>query len=685
MFHPAGTGIGHQLMVERGFVHPGSLVVASDSHSNTYGALAAVGTPVVRTDAAAIWATGQTWWQVPRSIRVTLTGKLRAGATGKDVIITLCGLYGTGEVLNAAVEFAGPGVATLSLPERLAIANMSTEWGTLVGWFPFDAVTAAYLRDRAVRLREMGIEGRLDEAMIAGWEANPPGPDPDATYAAEIELDLGLVSPHVAGPDTVFVTKPVQAIARERVRVNKAYLLSCTNGRLDDFAAAAEVLRGRRVADGVELWIAAASAEVQAEAEARGIWKDLLAAGARALPPGCGACIGLGVGLLEKGEVGISATNRNFKGRMGSRDAKAYLASPAVVAASAVAGYITAPAEVGEEAPPYAFRAAAAHAEARSVDVLPGFPARFTGRALLQPVDNLNTDGIYGKDVTYRDDLTPEQMAGYAMANYDPEFQGKAAAGDIIVAGRNFGTGSSREQAATALKYRGIAHGDRGVVLPDLPAQRFQQRVHLPREPGAVRGGAVGGHRARGGGREDDRRRRPGDRRAPLGGVVRRRRVRHRAAGPGRARADHGGRARGADAHEDCGRVMRRPRGQGSGVRGPEDATGTRGVQVFYDGACDLCASTREWAKERDDSGRLQFVNFRDAGVGALPVTRAQLEREMWVRRADGTLCRGFAGTCVVLAELPGWRWPAAVLAAPPLRWLGAIVYWLVARHRARL
>jgi len=457
VFHPAGTGIGHQLMVERGFVHPGSLVVASDSHSNTYGALAAVGTPVVRTDAAAIWATGQTWWQVPRSIRVTLSGRLRAGATGKDVIITLCGLYGNDEVLNAAVEFSGDGVATLSMPERLAIANMSTEWGTLVGWFPFDAVTAAYLRGRSARLREMGIAGRLDEAMIAGWEADPPGPDPDAAYAAEISLDLGLVSPHVAGPDTVFVTKPVQAIARERVKVNKAYLLSCVNGRLDDFAAAAEVLRGRRVADGVELWIAAASAEVQADAEAREIWQVLLAAGARPLAPGCGACIGLGVGLLEKGEVGISATNRNFKGRMGSRDAKAFLASPAVVAASAIAGYITGPAEAGEDAPPYAFRAVAAAAEARTVEVLPGFPATFSGRALLQPVDNLNTDGIYGKDVTYRDDLTPEQMATFAFANYDPEFQGKAAAGDIIVAGRNFGTGSSREQAATALKHRGIA------------------------------------------------------------------------------------------------------------------------------------------------------------------------------------------------------------------------------------
>jgi predicted DCC family thiol-disulfide oxidoreductase YuxK len=130
---------------------------------------------------------------------------------------------------------------------------------------------------------------------------------------------------------------------------------------------------------------------------------------------------------------------------------------------------------------------------------------------------------------------------------------------------------------------------------------------------------------------------------------------------------------------------MRRPRGPGTGDQGPARTSSSGGIQVFYDGACELCASTREWAKERDVAGRLQFVNFRDAGVGALPVPRARLEREMWVRRGDGTLCSGFAGTCAVLAELPGWRFPAAVLGAPPLRWLGAIVYRLVARHRARL
>ena len=456
VFHPAGAGIGHQLMIENGFVHPGALVVASDSHSNMYGAVGAVGTPVVRTDAAAIWATGVTWWQVPRTVKVVLEGELRPGVTGKDVIITLCGLYTSGEVLNAAVEFHGPGVATLSMDDRMTVSNMTTEWGALVGWFGYDEITAHYLRGRAAMLEMLEIEGRLTGEMIAGWDANPPLPDDGAGYAAEITFDLGRVSPHVAGPDTVGVMRSVSDFAKERKPVHKAYLLSCVNSRLDDLAQAADVLRDKHVADGVELYIAAASESVQIEAEARGIWGNLIAAGARPLPPGCGACIGLGVGLLEAGEVGISATNRNFKGRMGSRDAEAYLASPAIVAASALAGFITGPDDLGSSLPEYRFTDLGWTPPAREVAILDGFPDHMEGRALLLPVDNLNTDGIYGKDVTYIDNLTPDEMAGYAMANYDPAFQEIAADGDVIVAGRNFGTGSSREQAATALKYRGI-------------------------------------------------------------------------------------------------------------------------------------------------------------------------------------------------------------------------------------
>src|SRR5512136_1012847 len=393
-FYPAGTGIGHQIMVEQGYVVPGSFVVASDSHSNMYGALGAVGTPVVRTDAAAIWATGEFWWQIPRSVQVVLSGSLKPGVTGKDVIIALCGIYNREEVLNAAVEFTGPGVAGLSIDARLAIANMSTEWGALVGWFPVDAVTLTYLNSRRQHLSARGVD-RISAEDLVRWASNPPVPDHDAAYAARIELDLGQVTPAVSGPDTVFAMETLAEIAEKRVPVHKAYLLSCVNSRLEDLTEAAGVIKGKKVAPAVKLYLAAASAEVQAEAERGGIWKTLLDAGAIALPPGCGACIGLGQGLLEPGEVGISATNRNFKGRMGSRDAKCYLASPAVVAASAVAGFITAPENWNAGAPARRWTdLAAPSAGAEKVQILEGFPARLAGRLVFLPQDNLNTDGI---------------------------------------------------------------------------------------------------------------------------------------------------------------------------------------------------------------------------------------------------------------------------------------------------
>jgi homoaconitate hydratase len=454
-FYPAGSGIGHQIMVERGYVVPGSFVVASDSHSNMYGALGAVGTPIVRTDAAAVWATGEFWWQIPRSIQVVLEGKLPAGATGKDVIVTLCGLYNHDEALNAAVEFSGPGVASLSMDARLTISNMSTEWGPLVGWFPVDEVTINYLRGVHQRLKALGVE-RFTERDIEHWAKNPPCPDVDAVYAARITLDLSKLTPHVSGPDTVQTMSSLAEIQNKKVAINKAYLLSCTNSRVEDLEAAAAVLRGKKVAPGVKFYLGAASKWVQEEAERRGIWKTLLDAGANPLPAGCGPCIGLGVGLLEPGEVGISATNRNFKGRMGSWDAKCYLASPEVVAASAVAGYITGAHASADQTPAKNLQEFAATTQAEKVEILPGFPERVHGRLVWLPQDNVNTDAIYGKDYTYRDDMTPEMMEKVVMENYDPQFASRTRAGDVMVSGFNFGTGSSREQAVTCLKAKGI-------------------------------------------------------------------------------------------------------------------------------------------------------------------------------------------------------------------------------------
>ena len=461
-FYPAGTGIGHQVMIEGQYAVPGAFVVASDSHANMYGGVGAVGTPVVRTDAAAIWATGTFWWQIPRTVQVVLEGRLPEGASGKDVILALCGLYNEGEVLNAAVEFAGPGVETLSVAERLAIANMTTEWGALVGWFPVDAKLLAFLGARREILSARGVE-RVSEDDLARWERQPPAPDDDAVYAACITLDLSEVTPQLSGPDTVQVAKAVAEVEPEGMPIQKAYLVSCVNSRAEDLAGAASVLEGKRVADGVELYVAAASREVQEESERRGTWQTLIDAGAVPLPPGCGPCIGLGTGLLEPGEVGISATNRNFKGRMGSRDARCYLASPAVVAASAVAGRITAPRRINGRRLTRRFEALEAADPARDgdadvrVEILPGFPEEINGRLLFLPPDNLNTDGIYGKDYTYRDDMTAEGMARVVFENYDPELGGRVQEGDVILGGWNFGTGSSREQAVTALQAAGIA------------------------------------------------------------------------------------------------------------------------------------------------------------------------------------------------------------------------------------
>ncbi len=474
-YYPPGRGIAHQVMVEEGYVVPGSMVVGSDSHSNLYGAAAALGTPVVRTDAAAIWATSQTWWQIPEQARVTLIGKLRPGVTGKDVIITLCGFFNSDEVLNMAVEFhsapdakPGEGVACLSMDQRMTISNMTTEWGALIGMFPFDEVLRDYLlgraaffekRDAATKSTAAHRPARYTTADVQRWWSGRAdlAPDRDAHYAKELTLDLSRVTPHVAGPNEVKIIKPVEELERQKIAVNKAYLMSCVNARLEDLELAASIVRGKRVAPGVEFYLAAASSEVQERAKERGYWSDLLSAGAIELPSGCGACIGLGRGTLEKGEVGISATNRNFEGRMGSRDAACYLASPAVVAASAVAGHICSPVQVADGGPKGECRVMPRPKRAAGgVRILDGFPRKASGRAIYLPKDNLNTDGVYGKEFTYKDNLTNEEMAKAAFLNYDPKWQQTAQKGDIVVGGRNFGTGSSREQAATALAAFGI-------------------------------------------------------------------------------------------------------------------------------------------------------------------------------------------------------------------------------------
>jgi len=298
----------------------------------------------------------------------------------------------------------------------------------------------------------------MNKERIAKLEENLAElqPDPDAFYSKELTIDLSSIEPYVAGPNSVKVANPVSELKKEKIKINKAYLVSCVNSRVEDIADAAAIVKGKKIADGVKFYIAAASNEVQAESEKRGDWQALIDAGAIPLPPGCGPCIGLGTGLLEDGEVGISATNRNFKGRMGSPDALAYLASPAVVAASAISGYIDFDWDEEKSIKGEIVENKNAQTSNAKVEIIDGFPTKLSGELIFCNRDNINTDGIYPGKYTYIDDFTPEDQAKVVMENYDPLFKEIVKEGDILVSGFNFGTGSSREQAATALKYRGI-------------------------------------------------------------------------------------------------------------------------------------------------------------------------------------------------------------------------------------
>lgn len=473
-FYPAGRGIGHQIMTEEGYAWPGTLTVASDSHSNMYGGVSCLGTPLVRTDAASIWATGQTWWQIPPVARVRFEGVLPLGVTGKDVIVALCGLFNNDEVLNHAIEFTGSEetMNSLMIDDRLAIANMTTEWGALSGLFPMDNVLKNWMtqkaKEHAKRLQDK-VHPRLTKEKINDLFAlNALSAHPEASYAKTLTLDLATLSPYVAGPNSVKVATPLSELEPQKIAIQKAYLVSCTNSRASDIAAAASVFKSQpntKIASGVEFYIAAASTLEQEVATKAGDWDALVNAGARPLPAGCGPCIGLGTGLLKGGEVGISATNRNFKGRMGSREALAYLASPEVVAASAMNGFISGPGYYNgsagtvsrrQDSAPVAESSSASPEAESATEILTGFPSSVTGEIVFCDADNINTDGIYPGKYTYQDNVPRDKMAEVCMENYDATFGTISKPGDILVGGFNFGTGSSREQAATAILARDI-------------------------------------------------------------------------------------------------------------------------------------------------------------------------------------------------------------------------------------
>ncbi|MFB0564143.1 MAG: 3-isopropylmalate dehydratase large subunit [Candidatus Aminicenantaceae bacterium] len=321
-FYECGTGICHQVLPEKGHVVPGKIILGSDSHTTTHGAFGAAGIALGRTETASVWAIGETWLKVPGTIKITLKGQLKKGVYAKDVILFIIGGIGADGANYKSVEFYGDIVERMSISERMTICNLSAEMGAKAAIVPYDEATDEWLK------------GRAEEAF------EPLYADPDADYEEVLECDLSDLEPQIACPhkvDNVHLVKDLQ-----NIKIDTAFLGTCTNGRLDDLKIASEIVKGKKIAAGVRLLVYPASQEVLKEALRLGYIETLVEAGAQIAVPSCGPCLGAYGGVLAPGEKCISSANRNFKGRMGcKKDTEIYLASPVTVVSSSLAGYIT--------------------------------------------------------------------------------------------------------------------------------------------------------------------------------------------------------------------------------------------------------------------------------------------------------------------------------------------------------
>ncbi len=329
-FEVGRMGIEHALLPDKGLVAPGEIVVGADSHTCTYGALNALSTGMGQTDIAVAMATGTTWFKVPEAINIVLKGKKPHFVTGKDIILTIIGMIGVDGARYQSLEFTGEGVGELNMADRLTICNMAIEGGGKNGIFPVDEKTKEFLQQRGV---------------TRPWQAVEP--DPDAQYSRVIELDLAKLTPVTAYPHLPENVHPAKE--GKDIKVDQVIIGSCTNGRLEDLAAAAEILKGKKVNDRIRCIIIPATQEIYKKAMELGYIDIFIDAGAAVSTPTCGPCMGGHMGILAAGERAVSTTNRNFRGRMGHVDSEVYLASPYTAAASAIKGYIADPEEVAHE------------------------------------------------------------------------------------------------------------------------------------------------------------------------------------------------------------------------------------------------------------------------------------------------------------------------------------------------
>jgi 3-isopropylmalate/(R)-2-methylmalate dehydratase large subunit len=425
-FYDSGKGICHQIMSYH--ARPGMLIVGSDSHTSTAGAFNAFAAGIDRTESAGIWKRGETWFRVPESLKISLSGRLQDGVYAKDLALWIIGMIGSDGANYLSIEYHGEGVKCLNISDRMTIANLASEMGAKNAVFPADDVLYNFFG--------MKVEGI--------WA------DPGAKYFGEINIDLDKIVPVVAAPHHVDNIKSVAEVAG--TVVHEGLIGTCTNGRIEDLRIAAGILKGKTIKEGFQLNVIPASQKIFLQAIEEGLITALIEAGANILTPSCGPCLGTGQGIPADDHTVISTANRNFSGRMGNIKAAIYLASPATVAESALAGVITDPRKKhrGRKFP---YKAA----QSKTYEIKPGDFRKAGNIWNYSDVDNFNTDQMFAGKHTYKILSTDsDAILPLLFADFDPAFSRNVSKGDIIIAGENFGCGSSREHPSVGLAYAGI-------------------------------------------------------------------------------------------------------------------------------------------------------------------------------------------------------------------------------------
>jgi len=425
-FHDVGDGICHQLMAQ--YARPGLIIVGSDSHTSTAGAFNAFAAGIDRTETAGLWKQGETWFRVPDTMKITLHGQLPDGVFSKDLALWIIGMIGSSGADYLSIEYHGTGVSSLTIADRMVLANLASEMGAKNAVFPADTV----------------LQNHLGEPAEGIWA------DLDARYLKEIEIRLEELFPVVAAPHHVDNVKALSEV--EGTPIQEALIGTCTNGRIEDLREAAVVLKGHKIHKYMQLLVIPASKEIYLQALQEGLINIFMEAGANVLAASCGPCLGTGQGIPADGYNIISTANRNFKGRMGNPNSNVYLASPATVATSALAGSITDPRGVShQDHYPYHM------AQSATVDIPEGDDRYSEQTWNYADVDNLNTDQMFAGNLTYNvQSSEPDKILPHLFKGFDNSFSDRVNAGDIIIAGSNFGCGSSREHPAVGLAFAGV-------------------------------------------------------------------------------------------------------------------------------------------------------------------------------------------------------------------------------------